>query len=118
MKKVIFVMSLLAVCGLMMGACGSSDSGPHCVKMVTCDPACDYMSQWCDNGTCKDFLDCDPACATDGTENCDPTTGTCVHTCDPACDTQTQYCDDGTCKDIPETPVCDPACAEDEVCVN
>ncbi len=119
MKKAIFVISLLAVCGLMLGACGSSDSGPHCVKMVTCDPACETMTQWCDKGTCKDFIDCEPACATDGTEMCNMVTGHCDKTCDPACKTDgTEMCDDGTCKTIPTPPVCDPVCAADEICTN
>ncbi|HUU01977.1 MAG TPA: hypothetical protein VM425_11075 [Myxococcota bacterium] len=117
MKKVIVVMSMVAVCGLMLGACGSSDSGPHCVKIVTCDPACDATTQWCDNTTCKDFIVCDPACATDGTEYCNPMTGHCDALCDPVCETG-KYCDDGTCKDNPVVPVCDPVCATGEYCSN
>jgi hypothetical protein len=112
MKKVIFVLSIVATCGLLLGACSSS-GGPHCVKIVVCEPACE-MTQWCDAGTCKDFLTCDPACTSP--QVCNPLDGTCVDLpkeCDPAC-TGGQYCDDGTCKDV---PVCSPACAADEVCM-
>ncbi len=117
MKRVIFVMSLMAVCGLVLGACGGDDDGgPHCVKTstLTCDPAC-TAGKVCCNLTCKDMATCDdPACV--APQYCDPCGGGCVDPaaeCVPACEA-TEWCDDGTCKLL---PVCDPVCAADETCV-
>ena len=119
MKKLALIFSLLAVCGFMLGACGGNgNGGPKCEKDVECDPACATDgTEVCDltNGTCIVLGICGPACATDGTEYCDPLDGTWKAMCDPACATDgTEYCDDGTCKKF---PVCDPACAADEHCV-
>ena len=98
------------------GACVPPE--PHCETFVTCDPQCDYTTQWCDGTTCKDHVACDPACEVT-THWCNPESGECISfpsACDPACGA-TQWCDDGTCKDFPEVPVCNPPCAADEICV-
>ena len=118
MKKIVLILSVLAMCGFVLGACGGDGDGggPHCVAMQECDPACATDgTEMCDptTGNCIELKECDPACATDGSEYCDPLTGTCKATCDPQCG-ENQACDDGTCKDL---PVCDPACAADEICV-
>ena len=119
MKKLAFIFSLLAVCGFMAGACGDDNGNgePHCVADVVCDPACATDgTEMCDvtSGNCIVFKTCDPVCATDGSEACDPISGTCKATClDPAC-TATEWCDDGTCKAL---TVCEPACGADEHCV-
>lgn len=101
-------------CGMFVD--GPWNENPHCVPMKECDPACATDgTEMCDptTGNCIELKECDPACATDGSEYCDPMTGTCKATCDPQCG-ENQTCDDGTCKDL---PVCDPACAWDEMCV-
>ena len=119
MKKLAIIFSLLAVCGFIFGACGddNGNGGPKCVADKECDPPCATDgTEACDvtTGNCIVFKTCDPACATDGTEYCDPISGTCKAMSDPACATDgTEYCDDGTCKSL---PVCDPPCGADEHC--
>ena len=114
MKKVLLVLSMLAVCGFIVGACGSDDKKPHCEDPpATCDPAC-TAPEFCCGTTCQEMKTCDPECA-EG-QYCDPCAGNCVDlpkTCDPACETGF-YCDDGTCKEI---PVCDPVCVAPQICV-
>jgi hypothetical protein len=118
MKKLAIIFSLLAVCGFIYGACGDDNGGP----------------------TCKKLIDCEPACATDGTEMCDMTSGNCIKMCDPICDyaggevccgttcqaaevctpdcTAPDTCNSctGNCDTPVDPPVCDPACAADEYC--
>ncbi|MBW2736868.1 MAG: hypothetical protein JRH20_31170 [Deltaproteobacteria bacterium] len=118
------MLSLCAAMTLVMSfvGCGDDDEAEltaHCEKVVTCDITNQEML--CD-GACKAMQTCDPACAMDGTEYCDPCTGTCtavpeVKTCDPAC-TAPQVCNPttGACMDVPAPPVCTPACGSDEVC--
>ncbi len=117
MKKLSILFAILAVCGLVVFACGDDDGKKaHCETIVTCDPACDNMNgEICCGTTCQAMETCDPAC--EAPAYCDPCAGTCVEPpaeCDPACDAATEYCDDGTCK---EKPICDPACdMETEYC--
>jgi hypothetical protein len=117
MKKLAIIFSLLAVCGFMLCVCGDDNGGgPHCEDPpATCEPDC-TLPEVCCGTTCMNET-CTPACATDGTEVCNPCDGTCVKLClDPVC-TATQWCDDGTCKDLPDPPVCDPECVAPQVCV-
>lgn len=139
MKKIVFVLSILAMCGFVLGACGGDGDGggaPHCESTGACDPACDATAdppEVCCDGTCEEMQTCDPPCDT-ATEVCNPCTGACEalpEECDPPCE-DGQYCDDGTCKDLPCDPpcsdpneacvdgecvACDPACGDDEICV-
>jgi hypothetical protein len=119
MKKLAIIFSLLAVCGFIFGACGDNgNGGPTCKKLVDCDPACATDgTEYCDmtNGTCVKM--CDPVCDYVGGEVCCGTTCQAAETCDPACE-DPQVCDvcAGNCVTPPEDPVCDPACAADEYC--
>ena len=117
MKKLIAILTVIAMCGFVLGACSDDDDkGPHCVdNPATCDPVCDIMAgQWCCGTTCQDMATCDPACDA-ATEYCDPCGGGCTAmptACDPTCPA-TEWCDNGTCKVI---PVCDPVCGATQYC--
>lgn len=110
----LFFLLAIATAPLFAGCNG----GPTCVANVvprTCTPECDVtMGEFCNDGTCQMYMTCDPACDM-ATQFCNPLNGNCEdlpRTCDPTC-ASTEYCNDGTCELI---PVCDPACGVNEHC--
>lgn len=135
MKKLSIILAVLAVCGLVVMACGDDGDGGKgkCVKAWTLIPCatedsptgCDYAGETplCCNDTCvamptdgcADMANaceapqvCDYCAATP--ECKDPATDPCEGvTCDAG-----EGCVDGKCKKI---PVCDPVCADDEYCI-
>lgn len=110
----LFLLLATAMAPLFVGC----DSGPSCVANevpATCTPECDAAAgEFCNDGTCQTVMTCDPACDAT-TQFCNPINGACENlprACDPTC-AGGEFCNDGTCEVI---PVCDPSCGVNEHC--